>query len=724
MNDLKSAVFNALPGAAAIVDENGKIISTNIIWASAKETFHKLGLAQPGSNYFEHCQKAVVDGDDYALKIIFGMREVFDGERAGFELTMPCPDEKNFPKKNWCKLTISSLDSEENCVLVFFEDVSKNMSVVRALRESQERYTQQFKNSLSGIIISSPNGEIFDANPSACEILGYSKRELIEGGREIVMDLNHPVNQKAHRIREKKSFYEGEKVYKHKDGRALTVESSSVLYKNEDGELRSLNTFRDISKQKEALINLKHEKKFTEAVINSIPGTFYVINKEMDILRYNEAFIDDLGYSPEEIESNNALFYFPEDEHEKIINSIEDAFEDGSTHIVSKVISKTNGIRVYHMLANRFSTEKGEFIVGTGMDVTDLVAIEKEKDKNYDMLSQLFESSPLPMAMFSPEDKIVKINNSFTELYGHTKLEAVGKNVHKLLIKGENLIDAQEISRKVFSGQSYTSEVERYTKSGEKLSILMSAIPIIHEGEVVAAYVIYVDLTDQKKMEVDLQRSLNEKEILLQEVHHRVKNNLAVMAGLIDLQIMEEGDANVDNKLNDIRSRIFSIAKIHENLYSSESMVSIRFDEYLNTIMEALPQKGLTESDELNITVEAKPVILNLNQAVPLGLAVNELMNIVFSNHPDGRNLKVILQKQQNNLELVFEGDAINTELFERNGEVESFPSLLISIFLSQLHGKMEVSNNGISRLAIEFEQLDVKGSSSSLTSEQSSLFN
>src|SRR6056297_213791 len=724
MKDLKNAVFNSLPGAAAIVGEDGAIISVNSSWANGKESFHKLGMAQPGNNFFEHCQKAVEEGDDYALKIIFGMREVFDGIKSSYELTMPCPDDKQFPKKSWCKLTVSLLESEENCVLVFFEDVSKNMRVVRALRETQERYTQQFKNSLSGIIISSPEGEIFDANPAACNILGYSRRELIEGGREIVMDLDHPVNKKAYKIREKKSVYEGEKIYKHRDGRELIVESSSVLYKNEDDQIRSLNTFRDISKQKEALINLKHEKKFTEAVIDSIPGTFYVINKEMEILRYNDAFINDLGYSPEEIESNNALMYFPEDEHEKIINSIEGAFEDGSTHIVSKVISKKNGIRVYHLLANRFRTEQGDFIVGTGSDVTALMAIEKEKDKNYEMLSQLFESSPLPMAMFTPNDKIVKINNSFTELYGYSKLESAGKGVHELLSDGEELADDQKISEQVFSGQTYTDEVERFTKAGEKLNVLMSAIPINHDGEVVAAYVIYVDLTAQKKLEKDLQKSLGEKEILLQEVHHRVKNNLAVMAGLIDLQIMEEGDSTVENKLNDIRSRIFSIAKIHENLYSNESMVSIKFDDYLRTIMEALPQKGLTESDELDITVEAVPIVLNLNQAVPLGLAVNELMNIVFSKHQNGRNLKVLLHKKQNNLVLEFEGDAIKTELFERNGDVESFPSLLISIFLSQIHGKMNVSNNGVSRLAIEFEQMDVKGSSSSLTAEQISIFN
>lgn len=62
MKDLENAVFNALPGAAAIVGEDGTIISTNSNWANGKESFHKLGMAQPGSNYFDHCQKAVKEG--------------------------------------------------------------------------------------------------------------------------------------------------------------------------------------------------------------------------------------------------------------------------------------------------------------------------------------------------------------------------------------------------------------------------------------------------------------------------------------------------------------------------------------------------------------------------------------------------------------------------------------------------------------------------------------
>lgn len=724
MTKIEDAIFNALPGAAAVVDEKGEIVVTNDKWTNGKYSQHMLGVAQPGSDYYAHCRKAVENGDDYALKIIIGMREVFDGEREQFELTMPCSGNDSEKHREWCKVTITSLEGADSNVLIFFEDVTKNMSVVKALRESEERYLQQFRHSMAGILISAPDGRIFDANPAACRILGYTKHELIEGGRSLVMDVNHPLNIKANKIRHEKSLFEGEKVYIHKNGEQLFVEASSVLYKNEEGELRSLNTFRDLSEQKNTLKKLKNEKSFTEAIINSIPGTFYVLNKEMEILRYNETFINELGYSREDIEENNALIYFPEEEHQKIEQSIRAAFETGSTHIVSKVISKKAGDRLFHLTANRFQIGDEEFLVGMGSDITDMMDIEKEKDRNYDMLSQLFESSPLAMAMFSTEDKIIKINQSFTELYGFSKLEAVGEDVHKLLVVEDEVENAQKISEQVFSGQTYTEEVVRYTKEGEKRSVLLSAIPILHDQNVVAAYVIYVDLTEQKQLEKELQKSLGEKEILLQEVHHRVKNNLAIMAGLIDLQIMEEPNPDVETKLNAIRSRIFSIAKIHENLYSSENMVSIRFDEYLNTVMEALPQKGITESEELDVSMETIDLQLNLNQAVPFGLVVNELMNILFSEKLKGNTLKLNLACEDDMVRLSFEGDALNVDLFEKNGLEESFPSLLISIFLSQIKGKMHVENTQINRLTLEFERMDVKGSSSSLTPAQSSLLN
>lgn len=722
-NTEDGAVLNALPGPAAIVCEDGDIVAVNKRWNSPEQIFHRLGLTLPEHNYFEHCQKAVKAGDDYALKIILGLRAVLDGAKESFHLNMPSSDNGSDQGRSWCKLSVAPLDGKKPGALLFFEDISNNMADVQALRETEERYNQQFNNSLSGIIISSTDGAIVDANPAACHILGYTRDELIEGGSSLVMDENHPENKKVRSLLAERSMFEGEMICRHKDGRELPVEVSSVYYRNEEGELRSINTFRDISKQKMTLKQLENEKAFTEATIKSIPGTFFVLNKQQKFERFNEAFTRDLGYTPEEIAAADALTFFPEYEHERISMAIGEAFESGSTHVIADVQSRNNGIRIYHMTANRSVIDEEPFIVGTGTDITDLVAAEKEKDRNYDMISQLFESSPLAMAMINPENKILKVNNSFINLYDYNKLEAIGENIHELLVDEGDLCDAEEITERVFSGETYNREVTRHTKSGKKLELLMSVIPILHEETVVAAYAIYVDLTGQKQLEKNLQKSLNEKEVLLQEVHHRVKNNLAVMAGLIDLQIMEESEPMLEHKLNEIRSRIFSIAKIHENLYGNENVVSIRFDKYLVSVMDALPQNSFSKLNEVTVSLDAEPLILNINQAVPFGLAVNELMNIVFSGHPGGE-LFLQLRETDNVITLVLEGDALNTDLFERESDSESFPTLLINIFLSQMKGSMKLIRNGLPKVVLEFQQMDVRGSSNSLTKSEISLLN
>jgi PAS domain S-box-containing protein len=716
---IDAAMFNAMPGSIAVVNREGTILSYNGEWGESGGGF--FGFADeplPKKNFFEYCESAVRTGNDAALKAIFRLREVLDGTKEKFEITGPCV-KKSEGEPCWFRLTLNGFESGgERLAVVVFEDVTKNAQAIHKLRESDEIYRQYYNNSLFGILITSPEGEIYDANPAACKLLGYSRQELIDGGRSMIMDAEIPLNQTAHLERAKKSYYEGEKEYIRKDGRPLIAEVSSVLYKSGDGRIRCLNTFKDLSREKKVIHELEQEKLFNEATIKSLPGTFFIINQDRKMIRINDVMVSDLGYSREEIFSMDALDFYPEKEKGKIKKAIEEVFQSGSTQVVAEVLTKEGESRIFHLIARKFESNDEVYIVGTGNDITQLAEVEKEKEKNYGILSQLFEGSPLPMAMFSADNKIIKINGSFTETFGYDKLEAAGENVHELLVGDEDRSLAEEISKEVFAGQSYSRELFRYTRQGERLTVLMNAVPIMYDDEVIAAYVIYVDLTNQKALEKQLQKTIGDKEILLQEVHHRVKNNLAIMAGLIDLEIMEGPDARVEQKLNEIRSRIFSIAKIHEGIYSYEDMVNVRFDHYLESVIEALPQKGLANGKEFSLNLETVPVVLNLNQAVPCGLAVNELLNIVFSDENSSGELCIDLTiSEKDEVCLTFNGSAIDTTqiLTGKENEEDSFQHLLINIFLSQLKGALIKPEDTSGILMMKFDKLNLKGSSSSL---------
>jgi PAS domain S-box-containing protein len=726
VNISENFLFEALPGPAAIVDCDGEIISTNKKWHSAKYKFQWLGEKPGADNYFTHCEQAIQSGNDYALKIVFGLRSVLDGEKESFQITVPCIAQNI---KCWYKVTINSDGGNEGVALMMFEDVSKQMQSVQALRESEEIYSQHFKNSMAGIILGTPEGKIIEANPAACKILGYTRSELINGSRAMIVDASNPLNKNLYEVREKKSIYEGEKEYIHKNGSRITVEVSSLLYRNENGELRTINTFRDKSREKETLRELQNERRFTKAAINGIPNAFFVLDEKLKLLQWNDSFLEEMGYNEKTVLEDNVLEIITKKDRERVLRVVKDVFENGTGHTIAEIQTQGRGLRHYHFYANSFSSNGKKYLVGTGSDITDIIATEREKDRNYELISQLFESSPIGMLMISPENRVMKVNDSFSRVFGYEKIDIIGENVDKLIVPEADQDENEAFNREVFAGHILKKEAIRLTKDGRELNIVVNTVPIIESGKIVAAYGIYVDMTEQKQLEARIQQSLHEKEILLQEVHHRVKNNLAIIAGLLDLQILEEQDCMIENKLNEVRSRIFSIAKIHEGLYEKEDVVEIRFDEYLQNVAEALPQSNFSEQKDVEIEMDTEAVKLNLNQAVPCGLAINELMNIILAGEKLDGKLKIALKEEDKLVTIGISGSGIDVHRIEKEMSEGSFHTMLVDIFLSQIHGTLINGTlinreNGAYTLGFKFKKMNVRGSSSSVLNSRELISN
>lgn len=707
----ENQLINALPGVAAVIGIRGEIVLANKKWIDHNGSSNWFGGNGCEENYFEKCRRLIEKGNDYALQVMFGLRSVIDGEKELFEFSVPSNEDL---ESGWYKLFITGTGNAGQA-LIFFEDISKSMESMRNFRESSEVYSQQFNNSLAGIILGTPSGKIIDVNPAACRILGYSREELIAGGRNLIVNVNSPLNQKTYQMREEKSTYQGEKEYIHKNGSIVTVEVSSLLFRDSSGEIRTMNTFKDISIEKESIQNLKEERSFTRAFINSIPNVFFVINDEYCLVEWNELFLNEFGYNEESAEELSVFDIIIPEEHERVSAVLAETFETGTGHVITEVVSNKIGKRHYHFFGNTFESKGKTYLVGTGTDITDLLETEREKTKNYELVSQLFETSPLGMVMLRPDMRVAKVNESFASLFGYSKLEIIGEILDELIVPKDECETNSDFNEAVFTGAVMRKEAIRYTKMGNPLNTIINTIPIFEDDEIVGAYGIYVDVTEQKEMESRIQKSLEEKEILLQEVHHRVKNNLAIIAGLLDLQIMEEEEAQMQSKLNEVRSRIFSIAKIHESLYEKEDLVKIRFDEYLESVLSALPQQSIQNGTNVTIETNTVPVLLNLNQAVPFGMAVNELMNVIFAKKSDLGKLKLSLSEHKGKVHLTIKGGGIETGEFRTEEGELTFHQTLIRIFLSQINGILKVSAKGEPEISVSFVKMEVRGSSSSV---------
>lgn len=123
-----------------------------------------------------------------------------------------------------------------------------------------------------------------------------------------------------------------------------------------------------------------------------------------------------------------------------------------------------------------------------------------------------------------------------------------------------------------------------------------------------------------------MQKSLEEKEVLLQEIHHRVKNNLAVISGLIELQALNTDDPAIQRMLEESQLRVQSMAIIHEKLYQSESFVDIGFNEYIRQLVDTIISTMEVAEDQLQIDYQLMDIPVNINKAIPCALIINELV--------------------------------------------------------------------------------------------------
>jgi two-component system sensor kinase len=208
-----------------------------------------------------------------------------------------------------------------------------------------------------------------------------------------------------------------------------------------------------------------------------------------------------------------------------------------------------------------------------------------------------------------------------------------------------------------------------------------------------------------------IMRSLKEKELLLREIHHRVKNNLQIISTLLSLQSSKIDDQSVIDLYRESQNRILSIALIHENLYQSEDLTNINFASYVKNLIDDLFHSYGVDPDKIQITMEIKDVIMSIETAIPGGLIINELIsNTLKHAFPRGKgNIYLELTVKDNGKYKLTLHD--NGEPFPDNFKLDDSKTLgmnLISNLVNQLDGEMTLDKTN-KEFKIEFEELKYK---------------
>ena len=178
----------------------------------------------------------------------------------------------------------------------------------------------------------------------------------------------------------------------------------------------------------------------------------------------------------------------------------------------------------------------------------------------------------------------------------------------------------------MIKGEIVTSESEHRRKDGTTFPVKLR-IGLIEFGGKRYRSAMARDITGRKQAEKRIEASLREKEVLLKEVNHRVKNNLQIISSLLNLQSRESLDESAQKILNDSRDRIKAMALIHEKLYESEDLARIDFGDYLKSLTMGMQESYGLGPRQIALSIEAVSTYMPIDTAIPCGLMVNELVS-------------------------------------------------------------------------------------------------
>lgn len=316
-------------------------------------------------------------------------------------------------------------------------------------------------------------------------------------------------------------------------------------------------------------------------------------------------------------------------------------------------------------------------------------------------LASVFDSMAAALIVFDPEGRIVNVNRATCDLVGRAREELIGQTFDVLC----RFSAGERIGPNVPARAGALSVEKVFVKKdGSEFPVSFSGAELRAPGGPLSGYVcVAQDLSEQKAIQARLRESLSEKELLLREVHHRVKNNMQVVSSLLAMQ-STGGDAAVAKKLEESQNRIRSIALIHEQLYRSTELEEIDARAYLETLTSQLVQSFGVPNVALELAVD-EGLTLDIDQSMACGLIVNELVtNAVKYAFPGGRagTIHVVLREDAGERLLEVRDDGTGMES-PTNGPTKSLGMSLVTTLARQLRGRSEVDGTHGTRVRVRF---------------------
>jgi PAS domain S-box-containing protein len=373
-------------------------------------------------------------------------------------------------------------------------------------------------------------------------------------------------------------------------------------------------------------------KNLLATALSQAGDDIQITNKQGEIEYFNTAAEKITGYKVDEVLGKTQGEMFRSGKHsESLYQEIWNTINQGKTWRGNYYGKRKNGI-IYpqDVTVSPVFNDQGEIthFVSVKKDITERKKAEDALKASEEKLRSIFEESPIGICLSAKNGQCLQVNNAFAQMLGYTAKETTEMTWYDFSDPAD-LFHEKKLIRRCLNKEISNYQIEKrlLRKNGEIFWVNVTATIVIdNKGEISYYLSMIQDITEKRISEEKLKTSLKEKDVLLQEIHHRVKNNLQVISSLLKLQSEYIEDPVVLSMFSDSYNRIKVMAFIHETLYQSQDLAKISAKDYIpNLVNNLLRSYNLGKGIELKLDID--DILLNVDTAIPCGLIINELVS-------------------------------------------------------------------------------------------------
>jgi PAS domain S-box-containing protein len=581
------------------------------------------------------------------------------------------------------------------------------------------------------------NSEVVYANPSALKFIGVDRDEII--GR-VVEEFVHP----SYRHEFKKLVGKAEdmslvefvemKIQNIVTGRVSDVEmgtnmaedgsvhitlhdiSSRKLLAREQlraqiAEETNLQLQREIIERRKLMKELLRTEKFTKSIIDSSLDMIVATDIDYNINEFNKAAEQTFGYNKEELLGKHiSLLYSDRSEFMKVKERI-DRGERVALDIVNR--KKDRSLFISLLSASVLRNEEGEIIgaMGVSRDITASRKAEEELRLSEERHRAIYDQAYVGIARIAKMGRFLLVNQRLSEMIGYAPDELYKKTFYELVLESEVESSLQSWDDLLSGKITNFSKEQTYVRNDGRHINANVTVSLVRDANDAPNYFVAVfeDITERRENDKRLQDSLREKEVLLKEVHHRVKNNMQVISSILNLQSSYIDDEKALSILRESQDRIKSMSFVHESLYQSDTLSEVDFAEYIRNIATNLYHSYGRPQGGIDLQFDLEPVFINLDTSIPCGLVINELVSNALKYAFEGREKGTIgihlSRLNEKMLRLRVEDNGVG---LPENFDVDTAESLglqLVTTLATQVSGTLTTERDNGTRFTLDFKE-------------------